>query len=52
MLTAIIVSLIERKDNHEHAIEISDINFSTKPEFNVSAVAISIVLIGLYTAWW
>jgi SSS family solute:Na+ symporter len=52
MLTAIIVSISERRKNHEHAIDVSDISFATEPVFNVAALATSIVLISLYSCWW
>ncbi|WP_068544298.1 sodium/sugar symporter [Thalassotalea crassostreae] len=52
MLLAVIVSLIEKKGEHEHAVDLKGIDFSTSKSFNVSTVAVTLILIGFYSAWW
>jgi SSS family solute:Na+ symporter len=52
MLLAIVVSLIENKGHHEHAVDLKGINFASSKGFNVSTLAVSLILIGFYTTWW
>ncbi|QBY04233.1 sodium transporter [Thalassotalea sp. HSM 43] len=49
---AIVVSLVENHGDHQHAVDLKGINFTTSKGFNVSTIAVSIVLVSLYTAWW
>ncbi len=52
MLAAVVVSLCGKKPSREHAVELSDISFATTSGFNLSAVAVMIILTAFYTAWW
>ena len=49
---AIVVSLLENKGRHEDAVELSDIAFGTTKGYNISTVAVSLILISFYSAWW
>jgi SSS family solute:Na+ symporter len=49
---AIIVTLLEKKGPQKGAIELKDIDFSTSGSFNVGGLAVAIILVALYTAWW
>lgn len=46
------ISLLQKQGEHPDAIDVSEIDFSTKRSFNISAVAITLVLAGFYIAWW
>jgi SSS family solute:Na+ symporter len=48
---AIIVSLIENRVQ-EGAIELSEIEFGTTQGFNLSALAVTLILAALYATWW
>ncbi len=49
---AVVISLVENKGRHENAIELGDIDFRTSTGFNLAGVAVSLVLVALYAAWW
>ena len=51
-LIAVVVSLYESKGDHEHAVNLSDVSFKTTTGFNVSALAVAIMLVAFYAAWW
>jgi len=48
---AIIVSLIENRVQ-EGAVELSEIEFGTTQGFNLSALAVTLILAALYATWW
>ncbi len=52
MLIAFLLSLAEGKGQHPRAVEVSGINFSTTGGFNLSALAVTLILIALYATWW
>ena len=52
LAVAIIVTLVENAGIQEKAIDLSEIDSSTSAGFNWSAVAVCIILAGLYSAWW
>lgn len=52
LVLAIVVSLIQKQGDHEHAVQLDDINFETKTSFNISALLVTLILITLYTVWW
>ncbi|MDG1732192.1 MAG: sodium/sugar symporter [Thalassotalea sp.] len=52
LLLAVVVSLIEKKGEHEHAVDLDGIDFSTSKGFNISTVAVILILIAFYSAWW
>lgn len=49
---AVIVSLLEKKEEHPNAVELSDVNFGTTKGFNVATLAVVIILVAFYTTWW
>jgi SSS family solute:Na+ symporter len=49
---AIIVSLVENKGEHANAVDLRGVKFDSSTGFNISAVAVSLILIGFYTTWW
>lgn len=49
---AVVVSLFENKGRHQNAVELGDIVFGTTRGYNLSTVAVSLILIGFYSAWW
>ena len=49
---AVIISLFEGKGDHEHAVQLNDINFKTSSVFNVASVALTIVVAAFYITWW
>jgi SSS family solute:Na+ symporter len=49
---AAVISFVENKGRHENAIDLGDIDFHTSSGFNVAGIAVSLILIALYAAWW
>ncbi len=49
---AVVVSLFEGKGDHEHAVQLNDINFKTSSVFNVASLALTIVVAAFYITWW
>lgn len=45
------VSLVENRVRHPKAVHLGDIDFSTSTGFNAGAVAITLMLIALYSVW-
>ncbi len=52
LVLAVVVSLIENKGDHEHAVDLKGISFASSKGFNISTVAVSLILVGFYTTWW
>jgi SSS family solute:Na+ symporter len=52
MVLAIVVSLIENKGHHENAVDLESINFESSKGYNISTVAVILILIGFYITWW
>ena len=52
LIIAIVVSLLENKGHHENAVELKGISFTTSKGFNISGVAVCLILVGFYSAWW
>ncbi|MEW6997772.1 sodium/sugar symporter [Colwelliaceae bacterium BS250] len=52
MVLAVVVSLLEKKGEHENAVDLSGVDFSTSKGFNISTVAVILILIAFYSAWW
>ena len=52
MLLAVVVSLVENKGNHENAVDLKGISFSTSKSFSISTAAVCLILVGFYTTWW
>lgn len=52
LVLAVVVSLIERKGEHEHAVNLEGIDFSTSRGFNYAGFAVILILVGLYSTWW
>jgi SSS family solute:Na+ symporter len=49
---AVGISLLQKRGPHPDAIDLGEIDFSTTRSFNVSAVAVTLVVAGFYAAWW
>ena len=49
---AVIVSLLEKKEEHPNAVELSEVDFATTKGFNVATLAVIIILVAFYTTWW
>lgn len=52
LLAAVIVTLIQKPEEHEAAVRLDDVNFQSKTSFNLSALLVTLVLIAFYTTWW
>ena len=48
---AVVVSMI-KPGTQEGAISLSEVNFSTNSSFNISALAVTIILVLFYASWW
>jgi len=51
-IVAVLISLIESAGRQANAVELGDIDFRTSAGFNAAGVAISLILVALYTVWW
>ncbi|MCL1037228.1 sodium/sugar symporter [Shewanella submarina] len=49
---AVIVSLAEQNKAQPKGIELADVNFSTSRGYNLAGVAVTLILIAEYAAWW
>ena len=49
---AVAISLKENKGHHEHAVDLKGINFESSKGYNMSTIAVTLILIGFYTTWW
>lgn len=52
MAAAVVLSLMTEKKEEQGAVLLSDIDFKTQPLFNVLAVCVAAILIGLYIFLW
>ncbi len=49
---AVIVSLAEQNKAQPKGIELADVNFSTSRGYNLAGLAVTLILIAEYAAWW
>ncbi len=49
---AVVVSLVESKQDHKDAVDLSDITFKTTNGFNAAGVAVAMILVAFYYTWW
>lgn len=47
-----VTSFLQRQQSDEKVVDLRGISFSTGPVFNLGAVVITVMLIGLYAYWW
>ena len=52
LAAAVLVSLWQGQGEQVNAVELSDVNFNTANEFNLSALAVFLILAALYISWW
>lgn len=48
----VVTSFLQRQQSDEKVVDLRGISFSTGPVFNIGAVVITVMLIGLYAYWW
>ena len=49
---AVCVTLLENSGEQTNAINLKEVEYSTSRGFNLSALVITLILIGFYTTWW
>ena len=52
MVLPIITVFIEKAGEHENAVQLADIDFTTTSSFNIATVGIILILTALYATWW
>lgn len=52
LVAGVAVSLLTPKPDQERVVVLGQMNFATQPVFNISAVAIAVILIGIYFVYW
>ncbi len=50
----VVISLLTKSSatNNDTSVNLAEISFTTERSFNISALGVVIILIGLYTLWW
>ena len=48
----IITVFIEKVGEHDNAVQLGDIDFTTTSSFNIATVGIVLILTTLYATWW
>ncbi|MBR9911531.1 MAG: sodium/solute symporter [Gammaproteobacteria bacterium] len=51
-IAAIAITLYEHKGDHPKAVRLEDFNFKTSAGFNISSLAVVLILVAFYSAWW
>ena len=49
---AVVLSLLQTRRDPAIAVEIKQIDYSTSAAFNLAALAITVILVGIYWTWW
>ncbi len=49
---AVCVTLLENSGQQNNAIDLKEVEYGTSRGFILSALAITLILIGFYTTWW
>jgi SSS family solute:Na+ symporter len=49
---AIVLSLLQAPRQSALRVDLKEVDYSTSVGFNVAALAVSAILVGLYTVWW
>ena len=52
MVLPIITVFVEKAGEHENAVQLADIDFTTTNSFNIATVGIVLILTALYATWW
>jgi SSS family solute:Na+ symporter len=52
LILAVIVTLIQKPEEHRAAVQLDDVNFETNTSFNLSALLVVVIVIAFYVAWW
>ncbi len=52
IVLAVVVSLAENKGEDKNAVNLDGISFASSKGFNISTVAVTLILVGFYTTWW
>ena len=52
LAAAVVISLMQKNQEQSHGISTEGIDFSTTKSFNYSALAVVVILCGLYAVWW
>ena len=52
MVLPIVTVFIEKAGEHDNAVQLGDINFTTTSSFNIATVGIVLILTALYVTWW
>jgi len=47
-----LISAVQGSEDHPDAIDYQDVDTRTTTGFNISALAVVLMLIGLYATWW
>lgn len=52
MVVGILISWLQKAEDHPRAIAYADVDTSTTAGFNLAALVIVLMLVGLYATWW
>ena len=52
LVLAIVVTLMQKPEEHPAAVKLEEVDFSTRTDFNISAILVVLILIAFYTTWW
>ena len=52
VVLAVITSVVEGNRDQENSVDLQDVNFSITTGYNLAALGVILILIGLYATWW
>ncbi|MEL6957190.1 MAG: sodium transporter, partial [Pseudomonadota bacterium] len=52
MVLGVLVSLVTQAPREDQPVALGDIEFRTRPGFNVAAIAVAATLIAIYVVYW
>ncbi|MEH6548814.1 MAG: sodium/sugar symporter [Pseudomonadales bacterium] len=48
----VLTVMLEKAGEHENAVDLSDVEFTTSRSYNIAGIGVVLILVGLYATWW
>jgi len=52
LVLAVVVTLLQKPEDHKSSVQLAEVDFTTRADFNLSALLVSLILIAFYSIWW